>query len=118
MSRNYGGLTQGDRMEMEIEDGVALLRASYSGFLQWLHLFALATFLFPYQPVDKGVIDRVSLYGEAYRGEGGVAILRDDEDDLSDQDGASGGNKHEQGAISPRHGLFRGAGTDELAHQQ
>ncbi len=45
---NYGGLTQGDRMEMEIEDGVALLRASYSGFLQWLHLFALVTFLFPY----------------------------------------------------------------------
>lgn len=45
---NYGGLTLGDRMYMEIEDGVALLRASYSGFLQWLHLFALATFLFPY----------------------------------------------------------------------
>ncbi len=45
---NYGGLTQGDRMEMEIEDGVALLRATYSGFLQWIHLFALATFLFPY----------------------------------------------------------------------
>ena len=45
---NYGGLTQGDRMEMEIEDGVALLRASYSGFLQWLHMFALVAFLFPY----------------------------------------------------------------------
>ena len=71
-----------------------------------------------YQPVEKGVIDRVSPYVETYRGEGGFAILRDDEDDLSDQDGSSGGNKHEQGAISPRHGLFRGAGADELAHQQ
>jgi hypothetical protein len=45
---DYGGLTQGDRMQMEIEDGVALLRSSYSGFLQWFHLIALAAFLFPY----------------------------------------------------------------------
>ena len=51
-----------------------------------------------YQPVEKGVIDRVSRHGEAYRGEGGFAILRDDEDDLNDQDGSSGRNKHEQGA--------------------
>ena len=71
-----------------------------------------------YQPVEKGATDRVSLHGEAYRGEGGFAIVRDDEDDLSDQDGASGCNKHEQGAISARHGLFRGAGADKLAHQQ
>ena len=70
------------------------------------------------QPVEKGVIDRVSRHGEAYRGEGGFAILRDDEDDLNDQDGSSGRNKHEQGANSARHGLLRGAGADELAHQQ
>ena len=69
--------------------------------------------------VEKGVIDRVSRHGEAsYRGEGGFAILRDDEDDLNDQDGSSGRNKHEQGANSARHGLLRGAGADELAHQQ
>ena len=73
---------------------------------------------FTYQPVEKGVIDRVSRHGEAYRGEGGFAILRDDEDDLNDQDGSSGRNKHEQGANSARHGLLRGAGADELAHQQ
>ena len=72
----------------------------------------------PYQPVEKGVIDRVSRHGEAYRGEGGFAILGDDEDDLNDQDGSSGRNKHEQGANSARHGLLRGAGADELAHQQ
>ena len=34
------------------------------------------------------------------------------------QDGSSGRNKHEQGANSARHGLLRGAGADELAHQQ
>ena len=76
------------------------------------------TVTLPYQPVEKGVIDRVSRHGEAYRGEGGFAILRDDEDDLNDQDGSSGRNKHEQGANSARHGLLRGAGADELAHQQ
>ena len=77
-----------------------------------------AIFFNAYQPVEKGVIDRVSRHGEAYRGEGGFAILRDDEDDLNDQDGSSGRNKHEQGANSARHGLLRGAGADELAHQQ
>ena len=69
-------------------------------------------------PLKSGVIDRVSRHGEAYRGEGGFAILRDDEDDLNDQDGSSGRNKHEQGANSAGHGLLRGAGADELAHQQ
>jgi hypothetical protein len=33
---------------MRIIDGVATLRASYSGFLQWIHVIALAAFLFPY----------------------------------------------------------------------
>ena len=44
----YGGLTTGAMMDMEIEDGVVTLRASYSGFMQWVHLVALAVFLFPY----------------------------------------------------------------------
>ena len=80
--------------------------------------FTSVPFGLTYQPVEKGVIDRVSRHGEAYRGEGGFAILGDDEDDLNDQDGSSGRNKHEQGANSARHGLLRGAGADELAHQQ
>ena len=46
--KDYGGLEKGDRMVMRIIDGVAVLRASYSGFLQWIHLAALLTFLFPY----------------------------------------------------------------------
>lgn len=45
---NYGGLTVGNRMTMNIIDGVARLRASYSGFWQWIHLTALALFVFPY----------------------------------------------------------------------
>ena len=69
-------------------------------------------------PLKKASLTEVSRHGEAYRGEGGFAILRDDEDDLNDQDGSSGRNKHEQGANSARHGLLRGAGADELAHQQ
>ncbi len=71
-----------------------------------------------YQPVEKGVIDRVSPHSETQRGEGGLAILRDDDDDLNDQNGSSGRNKHENMAISARHGLPRSAGADELAHQQ
>ena len=35
-------------MTMKIVDGVATLRAYYSGFLQWIHLTALAVFVFPY----------------------------------------------------------------------
>ncbi len=44
----YGGLTKGDLMDMDIDDGVVILRASYSGFKQWIHLIALGVFLFPY----------------------------------------------------------------------
>ena len=51
-------------------------------------------------PLKKATLTEVSRHGEAYRGEGGFAILRDDEDDLNDQDGSSGRNKHEQGANS------------------
>ena len=46
--KDYGGLTPGDRMQMEILDGVALLRSHYSGFWQWIHLFALLLFAYPY----------------------------------------------------------------------
>ena len=91
------------------------------GFHAWPEGRRMSSMMAPtvaYQPVEKGVIDRVSRHGEAYRGEGGFAILGDDEDDLNDQDGSSGRNKHEQGANSARHGLLRGAGADELAHQQ
>ena len=99
----------------DVEDLLAErgLDISYETVRRWVLKFGRA-----YQPVEKGVIDRVSRHGEAYRGEGGFAILRDDEDDLNDQDGSSGRNKHEQGANSARHGLLRGAGADELAHQQ
>lgn len=44
----HGGLTRGDRMRMIIEDGVATLRASYSGFWQWIHIVALTIFVSPY----------------------------------------------------------------------
>ena len=100
--------------EDEIPISPASARRFNDSFLAALFLGADGA----YQPVEKGVIDRVSRHGEAYRGEGGFAILRDDEDDLNDQDGSSGRNKHEQGANSARHGLLRGAGADELAHQQ
>ena len=50
--------------------------------------------------------------------EGGFAILRDDEDHLSDQNGSSWRNKHANTAISARHGLPRGAGADQFAHQE
>ena len=46
--QDYGGLTPGQRMVMNIVDDVARLRASYSGFQQWAHLIALAVFVFPY----------------------------------------------------------------------
>lgn len=45
---NYGRLTPGDRMTMNIVDGVATLRSAYSGFQQWMHLTALLAFLAPY----------------------------------------------------------------------
>ncbi len=45
---DYGGLTPGQRMVMNIVDDVARLRASYSGFQQWVHLIALTLFVFPY----------------------------------------------------------------------
>ena len=46
--KDYGGLTPGQRMVMNIVDDVARLRASYSGFQQWAHLIALTLFVFPY----------------------------------------------------------------------
>lgn len=46
--KDYGGLTPGDRMQMKILDGVSLLRSHYSGFWQYIHLFALVLFAYPY----------------------------------------------------------------------
>ena len=45
---DYGRLTRGQRMTMIIVDAVSQLRASFSGFQMWIHLIALALFLFPY----------------------------------------------------------------------
>jgi uncharacterized protein YjbI with pentapeptide repeats len=45
---NYGGLTKGQRMHLRTIDGALLLRQSYTGFWQWLHLFALILFVAPY----------------------------------------------------------------------
>ncbi len=46
--KDYGGLTPGDRMQMKILDGVSLLRSHYSGFWQYIHIFALVLFAYPY----------------------------------------------------------------------
>ena len=46
--RDYGELTPGARMDMDIEDGAATLRMSFSGFYGFVHLLALLGFLFPY----------------------------------------------------------------------
>ncbi len=48
LSPDCGGLTVGQRIGMRIYDDVATLRNAYSGFLQWMHLFSLFAFLFPY----------------------------------------------------------------------
>lgn len=45
---SYGGLTKGALTKMIIHDDLADLRATFSGIRLWLHLFALAAFLFPY----------------------------------------------------------------------
>ena len=60
-------------MTMNIIDSVARLRASYSGFWQWIHLMALATFIFPYawfvvvqwsiaKFVAPGTVDHIPLW--------------------------------------------------------
>lgn len=46
--KDYGGLSNGDRMKMIIHNDVARLRLSYSGFLSWVHLLALGIFVGPY----------------------------------------------------------------------
>lgn len=45
---DFGGLTRGQMMQMRIDNGLAELRAAYSGFWQWLHIAALLIFIFPY----------------------------------------------------------------------
>ena len=71
-----------------------------------------------YQPVEKGAHARVSSDGEPYRGEGGIILVRDDEDDLSDQNGSTIHAEQAETAISACYDLSRGAGADDLAHQQ
>lgn len=44
----FGGLSVGARMKLNIHDDVATLRSYYSGYKQWIHLMAFATFAFPY----------------------------------------------------------------------
>lgn len=46
--RDECGIDKADRLTMNIVDGVATLRMSYSGFLAWVHGIALVAFLFPY----------------------------------------------------------------------
>ena len=58
---------------------------------------------------------RLSLPDEECGGENRLAALRDPQ---CDQHGPGGREQHENTAISARHGLARGAGADELAHQQ
>ena len=48
----------------------------------------------------------------------GLRACPSDEDHLSDQNGSSWRNKHANTAISARHGLPRGAGADQFAHQE
>ncbi len=44
----YGGLSVGARMKLDIHDDVATLRSNYSGYKQWIHLLAFVGFTFPY----------------------------------------------------------------------
>lgn len=45
---NYGGLSVGARMKMDIRDDFEMLNSQYSGFQQWIHLAAILSFLLPY----------------------------------------------------------------------
>lgn len=69
---DHGKLTPGQLMDMEIVDGVATLRASYSGFLQWIHVSALIIFAFPYAYF---VFSRWALARFASDGDGGSIAL-------------------------------------------
>ncbi len=46
--KDFGGLTIKQRKEMNIRHDLADLRASFSGFMQWLHLLAILMFVSPY----------------------------------------------------------------------
>ena len=45
---NNGNMTVGQLSVMDIESAVVTLRASYSGYMQWIHVTALIAFLYPY----------------------------------------------------------------------
>lgn len=46
--RDYGGLTIGNRIKMDIVNDVAKLRQSFSGYLFWVHVACVMAFLYPY----------------------------------------------------------------------
>lgn len=46
--KDYGGLSKGEVMKMNIIDDVATLRKNYSGFGRWVHILSMLTFTFPY----------------------------------------------------------------------
>lgn len=48
LGEKFGGLTTGNRMDMVIEDDVAVLRQKFSGLWAWIHYIGLFVFLFPY----------------------------------------------------------------------
>lgn len=63
---DYGDLSIDNRLSMTIKDGVAELRASYSGFWQWIHLMALLVFLFPTAHFFRQVIPVSTLSSPFY----------------------------------------------------
>jgi hypothetical protein len=48
MLTDYGGLTKGARMLMDIQDPVAIMRSHYSGVWHYIHILAVVAFLAPY----------------------------------------------------------------------
>lgn len=48
LSREHGGLTEGNLMDMNIVDHVAELRLKFSGYWAWIHMTSIIVFFFPY----------------------------------------------------------------------
>ena len=67
-----------------------------------------------YQPVAEGPLCRRSLAGRKY----GVTEPSAVQDAGSDEDRSVRRRNVDDGHISPRHGLLRGAGADRLAHRE
>ncbi len=66
-------------------------------------------------PVENRPLCRRSLAGQKCGGETELSALQDEE---GDQERSVGRQNGENGHISPCHGLLRGAGADQLAHQE